>query len=72
MESPWQYSTVHNGACKVIEEQTPLLDEDEALDYILYEDMEEESEQQPGKGCLAGALLFLLVPGSVGLLMYML
>ncbi|MBM9536289.1 transposase [Desulfobulbus alkaliphilus] len=47
MESPWQYSTVHNGACKVIEEQTPLLDEDEALDHILYEDMEQESEQQP-------------------------
>ncbi len=22
MESPWQYSTVHNSACKVIEEQT--------------------------------------------------
>ncbi len=21
MESPWQYSTVHNGTCKVIEEQ---------------------------------------------------
>ncbi|MBM9536307.1 hypothetical protein [Desulfobulbus alkaliphilus] len=53
-------------------EHDPLLDEDEALDYILYEDMEQESEQQPGKGCLAGALLFLLVPGSVGLLMYML
>ena len=53
-------------------EHDPLLDEDEALDYILYEDMEQESEQQPRKGCMAGLLLFLLVPGSVGLLMYML
>jgi len=49
-------------------EHDPLLDEDEALDYILHEEMEKETGQQPGKGCLAGVLLYILMPTSVGLL----
>ena len=38
-----------------------LLDDDPALDYILYEEMtKEEENQHPSKGCL-GVIIFLLI-----------
>lgn len=40
-----------------------LLDDDPALDYILYEEMtKEEENQRPPKGCLGVFIFLLLLP----------
>lgn len=42
-----------------------LFDEDDALDYILYEECEKETEEPNGKSGCAGMLVLLLVPSTV-------
>jgi len=43
------------------EEMKNLMDDDLALDYILYEDMErEQNKGKEGKGCLANVVILLL------------
>ncbi len=44
------------------EEQDDLMDDDPALNYILYEDIARDENKKPvGSGCL-GMLLFFLIP----------
>ena len=43
------------------EEQDNLMDDDPALDYILYEDMTQEENKKTAGGCF-GILLFFLIP----------
>ena len=44
-----------------LQDHEDLLDDDPALDYLLYEEMEKESNQQVGKGgCLAGFVVLIL------------
>jgi hypothetical protein len=42
-----------------------LFDEDDALDYILYEECEKESKKSNGKSGCAGMLVLLIVPSAV-------
>ncbi len=43
------------------EEMDNLMDDDPALDYILYEDMKrDQSKRKEGKGCLANVVILLL------------
>ncbi len=49
-------------------DEKPLLDEDEALDFILYQEMEKETNRRPPRGCVSGLLFFLVLPASVALL----
>ena len=44
-----------------------LLDEDPALDYILYEEMEKDTKSR-GKGGCFGIVFFVLIPLSYALL----
>ncbi len=44
-----------------------LLDEDPALDYILYEEMEKDAKPR-GKSSCFGIVLFVLIPLSYALL----
>jgi len=46
-----------------------LMDDDPALDYILYEDMEQKGGQK-GSGCLGGLVILILplVAGCYGLI----
>ena len=47
------------------DENNGLLDEDPALDFILYQEMERESKGSRSKsGCLAGVLLLILPLGN--------
>ena len=43
------------------DETKGLLDDDPALDYILYEDMTKDNKSQKGNGCL-GVVILLLLP----------
>ena len=45
------------------EEVDNLMDDDSALDYILYEDMEKKGEQKGG-GCL-GVVTILILPFAI-------
>ena len=47
------------------DEHNGLLDDDPALDFVLYQEMEKENRQPGSKsGCLAGVLLFILPIGN--------
>ncbi len=46
------------------DEYDELLDDDPAVDYILYEDMERKGEQN-GSGCF-GVMAILILPLAVG------
>ena len=49
------------------EEMGNLMDDDPALDYILYENMtQEDNKKQSGNGCL-GMILLLLLPFVTGI-----
>jgi len=43
-----------------LDDMKGLLDDDPALDYILYEDMTQDHKDQNKSGCLGLVLLFLL------------
>jgi hypothetical protein len=48
------------------EENNGLLDDDPALDFVLYREMERENKRPGSKsGCLAGVLLFILPIGNL-------
>ena len=48
------------------DENNSLIDEDPALDFIIYQDMERENKRPGGKsGCLAIVPLFILPMGSL-------
>lgn len=42
-----------------------LFDEDDALDYVLYEECEKESKNSNRKSGCAGMLVLMLVPSAV-------
>lgn len=42
-----------------------LFDEDDALDYILYEECEKEVKNSNGKSGCAGVLVLFIVPSAV-------
>ncbi len=39
-----------------------IFDDDDALDYILYEDSERDVHERKGSGCLGMVLLLLFIP----------
>ncbi len=60
-----KWASMHN---EPVSDETSLLDEDETLDFLLYQEMEKETKSRPPKGCMGGLIFFFLFSVSVMLL----
>ena len=46
-------------------EDENIFDEDDALDYIIYEELEKESKPKKSSGCFTVGLIALVVPAAL-------